>query len=232
MTRESNEEGQQVSPTVNKDNEKEGKELDFTHRFLPAAKPEEAVTLLLLHGTGGDEDSLLPLGKHLMPTATLLSLRGKVLEQGMPRFFRRLAEGVFDQEDLGIRTAELAHFIVTATARYGLDASRLIAVGYSNGANIAGSLLLRQPNLVAGAILLHPMVPFVPEALPDLTDKPIFIGAGRNDPIVPTANTAQLVEMLQSAGATVSVYWHQSGHSLTPDEAEAARKWLQTTQDK
>lgn len=232
MTRESNEEAQRVPPAGNKDKEEGGKELDFIHRFLPTAKPEEAVTLLLLHGTGGDEDSLLTLGKHLMPTANLLSLRGKVLEQGMPRFFRRLAEGVFDQEDLGIRTAELAQFIVAATARYNLDASRLIAVGYSNGANIAGSLLLRQPNLVAGAILLHPMVPFVPEALPDLVGKPIFIGAGRNDPIVPTKNTTQLIEMLQSAGAAVSVYWHQSGHSLTSEEAEAAHKWLQTVQDK
>ena len=205
----------------------EAKTLEFTHRFVPAAIPEEARTLLLLHGTGGDEESLLPLGKHLMPNANLLSLRGKVLEQGMPRFFRRLAEGVFDQEDLRIRTEELAQFLVSASENYGIDGSRLIAVGYSNGANIAGSLLLRQSDLPAGAILLHPMVPFVPDTLPDLQGKPIFIGAGRNDPIVPTANTTQLVEMLQAAGAAVSVYWHQNGHSLTTEEAEAARVWLQ-----
>jgi predicted esterase len=198
----------------------------FVHRFLPAPTPENAPTLLLLHGTGGNENDLLPLGKQLLSGANLLSLRGKVLENGMPRFFRRLAEGVFDQEDLRFRTDELAQFIAAAVTEYHLDAKRLFAVGYSNGANIAASLLLRQPDVLAGAVLLHPMVPFVPETLPDLSGKPIFIGAGRNDPIVPTANTTQLVQMLESAGAKVALHWHNGGHSLTQEELDAAKQWL------
>jgi predicted esterase len=201
-------------------------DLGFAHRFVPGERVGEATTLLLLHGTGGNEDDLLPLGRRLMPEANLLSPRGKVLERGMPRFFRRLAEGVFDQDDLRFRTAELAEFLTAASAAYGFDASRVIAVGYSNGANIAASLLLRQPERLAGAVLFHPMVPFVPEALPDLQGRPIFIAAGRTDPIVPAENTEQLAALLQAAGADLTIHWHSGGHALTSEEAEAARQWL------
>ncbi len=204
-----------------------GNTTDFVHRFIPASKPEAAPTLLLLHGTGGDETDLIPLGQALLPEANRLSLRGKVLEQGMPRFFRRLAEGVFDQADLEFRTAELADFLTAAAVRYGFDPHQVIAVGYSNGANIAGSLLLRQPQKLAASVLLHPMVPFVPETLPDLTGKAIFIGAGRNDPIVPVANTEALAALLEKAGAEVATHWHQGGHSLTQEEVQAAQVWLQ-----
>jgi predicted esterase len=200
---------------------------DFKHRFLPAAQPEATVTLLLLHGTGGSETDLLPLGQALLPGANLLSPRGKVLENGMPRFFRRLAEGVFDQADLKFRTGELAEFLADAAARYGFDAKRVVAVGYSNGANIAASLLLRQPEKLAGAVLFHPMVPFVPETLPDLSGKPVFIGAGRNDPIVPVVNTEELAALFEKAGAEVTPYWHRGGHSLTQEEVQAAQIWLQ-----
>lgn len=203
------------------------KTTQFVHRFLPAPKPEEAVTLLLLHGTGGNENDLLPLGQALLPAANLLSPRGNVLESGMPRFFRRLAEGVFDQADLLLRTGELADFLAEAADRYHFDATRVIAVGYSNGANIAASLLLRQPKKLAGAVLFHAMVPFVPETLPDLDGKEIFLGAGRNDPIVPIANTEALAALFEQAGAQVTPFWHGDGHSLIQEEVQAAQVWLQ-----
>ena len=185
-------------------------------------------TLLLLHGTGGDENGLLDLGRMLDPTMGLLSPRGKVLENGMPRFFRRLAEGVFDVPDLIQRTHELADFVEVASTTYGFDATRVIAVGFSNGANIAASMLLLRPETLAKAILLHPMVPFMPGHLPQLTGKQVFIGAGRRDPIVPMHNTEQLVELLQQAGATVNAHWHNGGHTITHEEVREAKSWLQT----
>ncbi len=200
---------------------------DFVHRFVPAPQPGNSPTLLLLHGTGGDENDLLPLGGALLPNTNLLSPRGKVLEHGMPRFFRRLAEGVFDQEDLRFRTQELAAFISASAVQYGFNSDHVIAVGYSNGANIAASLLLTQPERLAGAILFHPMVPFVPETLPNLSGMPIFIGAGENDPIVPIANTEELAKLLQQGGADVSLHWHRGGHSLTQEEIQATQQWLQ-----
>lgn len=199
----------------------------FVHRFLPAPQPQSAPTLLLLHGTGGNEDDLLPLGQAVLPEANRLSLRGKVLERGMPRFFRRLAEGVFDQADLKFRTTELAEFLAEAAARYGFDPNGVIAVGYSNGANIAASLLLRQPEKLAAAVLFHPMVPFVPETLPDLTGKSVFIGAGQNDPIVPVVNTVELDSLLTRAGAETVTQWHQGGHALLEGEVQSAQAWLQ-----
>jgi predicted esterase len=201
-------------------------DLGFVHRFVPAERADETRTLLLLHGTGGNEADLLPLGRHLLPGATLLSPRGKVLEHGMPRFFRRLAEGVFDQEDLRLRTAELARFVRDAAAAYGFDAGKVVAVGYSNGANIAASLLLREPGALSAAVLFHPMVPFVPDVLPDLTGTPVFIGAGRSDPMVPAANTEELATLLRAAGADVTVHWQAGGHQLGGEEVEAARQWL------
>jgi phospholipase/carboxylesterase len=152
----------------------------FKHRFV-AGSGQEGATLLLLHGTGGNENDLLPLGRELLPGANLLSPRGKVLEHGMPRFFRRLAEGVFDEEDLKFRTEELAGFVKEASGRYDFDPDKLFAVGFSNGANIAASLLLMRPNLLRGAVLLRPMVPFEPEALPDLSGVRIFVAAGEMD---------------------------------------------------
>ena len=153
------------------------------HRWLP--KEGATGTLLLLHGTGGDENDLVSLGRTLDPDANLLSPRGKVLENGMPRFFRRLAEGVFDEEDVKRRADELAAFVREAADAYGFAADRVAAVGYSNGANIASAALLRHPGLFRAAVLLRPMVPFEPEALPDLAGVPVFLSAGRRDPIVP-----------------------------------------------
>jgi predicted esterase len=201
--------------------------LGFIHRFAPTDQPEEERTLLLLHGTGGSEDDLLPLGSHLLPGAALLSARGKVLERGMPRFFRRLAEGVFDLEDLRLRTHELADFVTSASRVYPFDPQRVIAVGYSNGANIAASMLLLRPDVLASAMLFHPMVPFTPPSPPPLRRKQIFIGAGRSDELVPQEQTESLSHLLKAAGADVTVHWEESGHPLNRGEVEAARVWLQ-----
>jgi glyoxalase family protein len=206
-----------------------GEALGFVHRYHPptaAGEVSGGTTLLLLHGTGGDEDDLVPLGRQLLPGAGLLSPRGNVLERGAPRFFRRIAEGVFDQEDLARRTDELAEFIAGAAKVYTLDPANVVAVGFSNGANIAGSLLLKRPGVLRGAVLLSPMVPFEPPALPDLSGTSVFIGAGRTDPIVPVANSERLASLLRDAGADVSVHWDAGGHSISKGELDAATAWL------
>jgi predicted esterase len=201
-------------------------DLDFIHRFVPAAS-KGLPTLLLLHGTGGSEDDLLDMGARLMPGAALLSPRGKVLENGMARFFRRLAEGVFDLEDLRRRTTELAAFVEAAAEVYGVDRSRVISVGYSNGANIAASLLLLTPAVLSAAILLHAMVPLVPDPLPDLQGRPVYLSAGRLDTMIPPRETERLAKLLESAGARVTLSWQPGGHGLAPGELESARAWVQ-----
>jgi predicted esterase/catechol 2,3-dioxygenase-like lactoylglutathione lyase family enzyme len=206
-----------------------GDALGFIHRYLPpttGAEPAGSTTLLLLHGTGGDEDNLIALGRALLLGAGLLSPRGKVLERGMPRFFRRLAEGVFDQEDLARRTDELADFIEAATTTYSLRRDGIVAVGFSNGANIAASLLLRRPGVVRGAVLLSPMVPFEPSAPPDLSGTSVFIGAGRADTMVPQAQVMRLAEILREAGAEVTLHWEPGGHEIAPGVVSAAQGWM------
>ncbi len=200
-------------------------DLGFVHVWRPAAAPG-APTLLLLHGTGGNEHDLVPLASILDPSAAVLSPRGKVLERGMPRFFRRLAEGVFDVEDLKARTAELAEFVAAAAAEYRFEPARVIAAGFSNGANIAASLLLLRPGTLRKAILFSPMVPLEPPSTPDLSGVDVFISAGRRDPIVAPANTQRLADMLSQAGARVTLRWTDEGHTLTHEDVEAARDWL------
>src|SRR5438270_3740751 len=195
---------------------------DFIHEFAPGSS---ARTLLLLHGTGGNERDLIPLGHELDPNASLLSPRGKVLENGMPRFFRRLAEGVFDLEDLKKRTHELADFVVSAAAHYKIDIKNMIAVGYSNGANIAASMLLLRPEILSAAILFRAMVPLIPETQPVLGSVGVWLGAGSNDPIVAASETKELAEMLRGAGADVTIRFFQGGHALTPADVEVARDW-------
>lgn len=199
--------------------------LSFTHQFIAAAS-EDAPTLLLLHGTGGDEYDLLDLGRTVYPGAALLSPRGQVLEHGQARFFRRLAEGVFDLDDLRQRTHDLAAFVAAASDVYHFDPRRVIAVGYSNGANIAASLLLLHPETLAGAVLFHAMVPLVPDALPALRDVPVFLGAGRADPLIPAQQTQALAQLLQQAGAKVELRWEAGGHALVRLEVQAATDWL------
>lgn len=199
--------------------------LGFVHRFVPA-QTSDAPTLLLLHGTGGDENDLLPVGRMLDERAALLSPRGKILEHGMPRFFRRLAEGVFDHEDLMDRTHELAGFVDRAVDEYDIDQRRLFALGFSNGANVAASLLLTYPRLLAGAILLRAMVPFEPDKTPDLSRIPVYLAAGRSDQMVPPENTERLAQVLREAGADVTLDWQPGGHGIGPAEIQAARNWF------
>jgi predicted esterase len=202
-------------------------ELGFIHKFVPASNRPDQTTLLLLHGTGGNEQDLIPLGRELYPRAAILSPRGKVLESGMPRFFRRLAEGVFDIEDLKFRTHELADFVEKASKVYGFDLRYIISVGYSNGANIASSLLLLSPEVISSAVLFRAMVPFMPEKVPDLTTKNIFMGAGEYDPIVSQEQTEMLFRLFKRSGANVAIYWQEnSGHELGYDEISAAKDWL------
>ena len=195
--------------------------MSFVHRYAAGEPP----VALLLHGTGGDENDLIPVGKWIAPSSALLSLRGPVLENGMPRFFRRLAEGVFDLPDLHRRTSELAAFLDEAAEKYGFARDAAFAIGYSNGANIAASLLLSHPQAISGAVLFRAMVPFEPEALPNLTGKPIFLSAGRRDPIIPIENTERLAGMLEQAGAQVTRNWQAAGHNLERGELDAAAAW-------
>jgi phospholipase/carboxylesterase len=195
----------------------------FIHEFVPGRSER---TLLLLHGTGGNERDLISLGRELDPIASLLSPRGKVLENGMPRFFRRLAEGVFDLEDLRKRTHELADFVISAAQSYKIEMNKIVAVGYSNGANIAASVLLLRPEIFPAAILFRAMVPLVPDTQPDLSSVRVLIGAGSIDPIVPASETKQLSGLLRGAGADVAIRFFQGGHELTPDDVDVAREWL------
>jgi phospholipase/carboxylesterase len=200
--------------------------LSFTHRYEPSARVG-APTLLLLHGTGGNENDLLPLGRMVAPGAALLSPRGKVLENGMPRFFRRLAEGVFDEEDVRRRANELADFLTEARGRYDLPAP--IAVGYSNGANIAAAVLLLRPEALAGAVLLRPMMPLRAAPVADLRGKSVLMLSGVMDPIASADGTARLAAALGATGAEVLRRDLPAGHELSQADIAAARGWLAAT---
>ncbi|MGF7031009.1 phospholipase/carboxylesterase [Paenibacillus mucilaginosus] len=195
--------------------------------YFESGRSPEAPVLVLFHGTGGTERDLIPLARLISPESAILSLRGNVLENGMPRFFRRLAEGVFDEADLVFRTKEVQDFLDHAAEEYGLPRTRFVAVGYSNGANLAGSLLFHFRGSFSGAILHHPMVPLRGTTLPDLSGVPVFIGAGRNDPISPARETEELQSLLAGAGADVSVHWTYYGHGLSDGEAAAAKDWFE-----
>ncbi len=195
------------------------------HIFKRGTNPSKP-TLLLLHGTGGNESDLLPLADMVDAEANVLSVRGNVLENGMPRFFRRLAEGVFDEEDLIFRTRELNDFLDKAAEKYQLDRTRIVAIGYSNGANIAASLLFHYEDALLGAVLHHPMVPRRGLDLPDLSGKKVFITAGTNDPICSAEESKELTALFEEANADVSLHWENRGHQLTAGEVEAAAGWF------
>lgn len=198
-------------------------DLGLRHRFMPAQDPH-LPPLLMLHGTGGDENDLLPLGVRLAPGAALLSPRGNVTENGAPRFFRRLGEGVFDLKDLQFRTQELADFVGRAGAAYGIG--RPIAIGFSNGANIAASLLLLRPEVLAGAVLIRGTVPFEPQQMPDLSGMRVLILSGARDPLVPAAKRDKLAQMLKRAGADVIHEVLNAEHHLSADDLVVAGGWL------
>lgn len=219
------------------------KDSDFKYRFIPSPSKQhvadksdkaygpkdnqsDTLTLLLLHGTGGNEDDLIQVGQMISPYASLLSPRGKVLENGMPRFFKRLAEGVFDMEDLKRRTRELADFVKEASDIYSFDLNKTIAVGFSNGANIAASLLLSYPETLMGAILFRAMVPFIPNSPIDLSDKNVLLSAGMFDPIVSESQTQSLFDILEKSGSNTTLKWQQSGHNLTELDILDAKKWI------
>ena len=168
---------------------------------------------------------LLPVAGRIDDTASILSVRGNVLENGMPRFFRRLAEGVFDEEDLIYRTKELNEFLDEAAQKYEFDRNNIVAVGYSNGANIAGSLLFHYQDALRGAILHHPMVPRKGVELPDLSGTSVLITAGTNDPICPPMESKELQFLLETAKADVEIHWESYGHQLTLSEVDAAAEW-------
>lgn len=205
-------------------------DLGFVHVYTPPSAVD-ARTLLVLHGTGGNEMDLLPVARSLAPTAGVLSPRGKVSERGMPRFFRRLAEGVFDLEDLKFRAAELADFIAVAADAYRFDPRQVVAAGFSNGANIAASLLLLHPATLTGAVLFRAMVPIVPNPLPSLPSTPVLLSNGRRDPLVSEDETERLATLLRSAGANVTLTWQPVGHELTPADIALAKGWLTSALD-
>jgi predicted esterase len=200
--------------------------IQLVHTFEPATDAT-APTLLLLHGTGGSDRDLLPLGRSLSPGSALLSPRGPVSEAGAARFFARLAEGVFDPAEITRRTDELAAFIAAAAKKYSIDLSRLIAIGFSNGANAANALMLLHPELLGSAILIRPMVVFDQPAAPNsLKGKPILVLNGSLDPIVPADHPPRLAALLRAGGAEVDLHVHPASHGLAREDIATAQSWL------
>ena len=199
--------------------------LGYVHRYEPPPQSAAPGTLLLLHGTGGNENDLLPVGRAIAPGAGLLAPRGPVLEHGMPRFFRRHAEGVLDHADLVARAHQLADWVLAAAERHRFDPRRVVAVGFSNGANIAAATLLLRPGLFAGAILLRPLMPFEPPEPPSLQGCRVLVAAGRVDTVAPAAQAERLTTLLRASGAEVTLHWSPVGHTLDRADLEAARRW-------
>ncbi len=198
-------------------------DLGFIHRFVPGSDAT-LPPLLLLHGTGGDENDLIPLANRITPGATLLSPRGKSIEHGMARFFRRSPDGVWDLDDFKTATADVAAFVSKARAAYGIG--KPIALGYSNGGNVAWSLLLKDPALLAGAVILRAMLPFDPRPLPDLSSVPVLLIAGQYDELIPVDRADLLAAALREAGADVTYEVLDAGHGLTGDDLHLVTDWL------
>ncbi|GAC1411709.1 MAG: alpha/beta hydrolase [Gemmatimonadaceae bacterium] len=201
-------------------------DLGFIHRFVPAEDSASGETLIVLHGTGGDENDLIGIGQAIAPGAAILSPRGNVLENGAPRFFQRLAEGVFDPKEVRSRAQDLARFIRAAVVTYRLDPTRVFGLGYSNGANVASTVMLIEPGLLQDAIFFRPMLVYEPIEKSDLSGFAVFISAGRMDPIVSAASVQKLANLFESAHAEVTIKWQLAGHNLVPNEVREAAEWL------
>lgn len=201
----------------------------YHHVFEPGSDPE-APPLLLLHGTGGNENDLLRVGRAISPGSALLSPRGDVSEGGALRFFARLAEGTFDPQEITRRTHSLADFLLAAAGHYKIDPQRLIAMGFSNGANIAATLLLLRPETVAGAVLFRPMVVLDQPAAPgSLESRRVLLCHGTTDPLVPPEDPARLAALLRAGGADVKLASIPASHALTPLDVAAAQSWITGT---
>jgi phospholipase/carboxylesterase len=196
----------------------------MSYHFAEAAAPRGAPLLFLFHGTGGDETDLLHLGRDVLPEAHLISPRGDVSEGDALRFFKRTGEGVFDMSDLARATAKMRAFIEERTAA--LAPSSVAALGYSNGANILASVLFDAPRLIQRAVLMHPLIPFVPTPQPGLAGTRVLITGGRRDPIAPARLTEQLAAYFSAQGAEAQLFWHEGGHQLRREEITAAREFL------
>ena len=201
-------------------------ELGFIYNYIPGSREN---VLFLLHGTGGNEDDLLTVGQMLDRRASIISPRGKVLENGMPRFFRRISPGVFDIEDLKFRVNELGEFIDLVCKKHSFRSKSLVVVGYSNGANIAVSLVLLKPTSLKRLILFRAMLPLVPDRIPDLNGTSVFISGGKYDEMISVKNTLELKSIFQKSGASIEMNWEESTHALTSDEVSKAREWLLNT---
>ncbi|WP_199431425.1 alpha/beta hydrolase [Qaidamihabitans albus] len=199
-------------------------ELSLEHRFHDGDR--DAPVLLLLHGTGGGPDDLLGLGKELSPASPMLAPAGPVSEGGAARWFRRLAEGVFDVEDVVYRAGQLAEFLVEARERYDLAGRRTVAVGFSNGANIAAAVLLLRPDVLTEAALFAAMLPVPDPPVHDLSGTRVFLSNGKRDPMAPLDSTERLIALLRERSAEVSTHRHDGGHQISVDGFEAARTWL------
>ena len=196
---------------------------EFIHQFVQGSLP---ATILALHGTGGDENDLLPIARAVAPGASVLSPRGQAVERGVFRFFARIAPGVFDEGEIRSRAADLAEWIQAAVKERGLDASKVFAMGYSNGANIATALLLLHPGVLAGAVLLRPMAVIRPEPLPALGDAPVLLVAGAQDDTMRAGEAEKLGRLLAEAGAAVDFATQDAGHELTPQDFSLVKRWL------
>ncbi len=200
---------------------------DFSPIFLPSKEDSaSAYTLLLLHGTGGGENDLIPIGRVFGKKVNLLSIKGRVEENGLSRFFKRHSEGVFDIDDLKFRTNELYDFIYSASESFGINEKKIIALGYSNGANLAGSLLLMHPEILAGAILIRPMIPFRPNFNVDLNNKPVLIAAGRNDFTIPEGQSKEWADLLVKFNSKITLHFENAGHNLTQADINFAIEWF------
>jgi len=199
----------------------------LTYIYKASGQPG-AYTLLLLHGTGGDENDLVPLAANFGDTLNLLSVRGNVSENGMPRFFKRLGMGVFDEQDLDFRTDELVAFVKAAAVEKGFDSTKVIALGYSNGANIAGAALVKYPSFLAGAVLYRPMQPFKAITIPAVkTDNvPVFFSSGKADPTIAPTATPKYVDTLKELGYNVAFHNLSTGHNLTREDLELSVEWF------